>query len=305
MPPSAQGRWIELQLRPAARLTWWGPAWALICGTIASGGWQPSGRDLLRIGLALLLVDPVLGAVWDGLEALADDLHRPLSSAPDPPVPQPFRGLIRPGRRLARVVSVTATSLLLTLLLVAVLAILLGRAASWLILGAVLLAIAMVMLVGSHSLLWALMRALLEVGLAWVLALVLFRPGGLPPPAGALADLTRPVTLEWLRAHGPQLAPAILCSLTYFSVLRLSHGATRTAGWSLFLPAQAALAVPLILLQRPLLAAGILLLVAAQALFRPWLGRRGGAWFLHHTQFYVMAVMLLTAVGLRPGPWPP
>jgi hypothetical protein len=207
--------------------------------------------------------------------------------------------LTRLGRRFARLGSATTASLLLTLLLVTMLAVLLGRAVSWLILVAVLLAILVVMLAGPRSRLWALTRALLEVGLAWVVALLLFWPGSLPLPADAIGELTWPILRDWLGAYGPLLSPAFFCSLAYLSVLCLSHGLTRAAGWSLFLPAQVALAVLLILLERPLFAAGVLILVAAQALFRPWLGRRGGAWFLRQTQFYVMAVMLLTAVGLR------
>jgi len=213
--------------------------------------------------------------------------------------------LIQLGGHLAQLACATSASLLLVLLLVAVLAILLGHAASWLILGAVLFAIFVVLSAGPHSRAWTLTRALLEVGLAWMLALLLFRPGGLSLPTEAITDFTWPALLGWLRAYGPELAPAFLCSLAYLSVVRLSHGFTRAVGWAFFLPTQVGLAVLLILLKRPLFAAGVLLLVAAQALFRPWLRRRGGAWFLRQTQFYVMAVMLLTAVGLRTGGWPP
>lgn len=300
MPASSQGRWIDLQLRPAARLTWWGPAWALLCGTIASGGWELAGRDALRFGLALFLVDPVLGAVWGSLEALAAEIATPEAApATDLRRAWPVRLLARLGRRLAGLWSPTGASLLLTVPVAVALSIVLGPAVSGLIFVCIPLAVLSLALFGPRSRVWALVRALLEVTLTWVVGYVLFRPGGMTLPALDLADPAWPVLLHWLRAHGPATLLALLFALTYFSVLRLSQGVQGAGGWGLFLPAQIGVALLLVGLRQPLFAAGILLLVTAQALFRPWLTRRGGIWFLRQTQFYVMAVMLVAALGLR------
>lgn len=300
MPLAGQGRWIDLQLRPAPRLTWWGPAWALICGTIASGGWEPAGRDVLRIGLALFLVDPVLPALWGGLETLAGGAATSEAPFVHPlHLPWPARFLARLKRRLTDLGSPTGTSLLLLLLLTAALSAALGPAVWSLSLLAVLLAFVSLALAGSRSQIWAFVRALLEVAGAWVVGYVLFHPGDVTLPAWHMGDPVWPALFDGLRAHGLATLPALLFALAYFSVLQVSRGAQAAAGWGLFLLAQLGVGVILIGLHQPLFAAGILLLVAIQTLFRPWLRRSGGVWFLQQTQFYVMAIMLLTALGLR------
>ncbi len=66
MQPSATrpplGRRIALELRPARPLTWIGPGWAVICGALASGALALSGETFLRIAIAIILADPILGA---------------------------------------------------------------------------------------------------------------------------------------------------------------------------------------------------------------------------------------------------
>lgn len=56
------GRRISLELHPAQTITWIGPAWATICGALASGAFSLSGETLLRILVAIILTDPILGA---------------------------------------------------------------------------------------------------------------------------------------------------------------------------------------------------------------------------------------------------
>lgn len=58
----ALGRRIALELRPARPATWLGPAWATLCGVVASGAFVFSGQDVLRLLVAILLTDPLLGA---------------------------------------------------------------------------------------------------------------------------------------------------------------------------------------------------------------------------------------------------
>ncbi len=56
------GRRIALELRPAQPITWIGPAWATLCGGLASGALSLSGETLLRFAIVIILTDPVLGA---------------------------------------------------------------------------------------------------------------------------------------------------------------------------------------------------------------------------------------------------
>lgn len=59
----AVGRRVALELRPARPLTWLGPIAATICGALAAGGLTTlSGETLLRVAIAILLTDPILGA---------------------------------------------------------------------------------------------------------------------------------------------------------------------------------------------------------------------------------------------------
>lgn len=56
------GRLIALDVRPTRTLTLLGPAWAAICGAIASGGLTLRGQTLLTLILIVMLCDAFLGA---------------------------------------------------------------------------------------------------------------------------------------------------------------------------------------------------------------------------------------------------
>jgi hypothetical protein len=59
------GRITQLRLRPIRPLWSVGPGWAAIGGALASGGFALAPQTLLRLALVWLLVDAVLGVVWD------------------------------------------------------------------------------------------------------------------------------------------------------------------------------------------------------------------------------------------------
>lgn len=65
------GRWIALDVRPTRPLTWLGPAWATLCGALASGGLTLAGQSFLTLVLSLLLSDTLLGA-WRALWLQSD-----------------------------------------------------------------------------------------------------------------------------------------------------------------------------------------------------------------------------------------
>ncbi len=103
----ALGRQIALDLRPAQPLTWIGPAWATVCGAIASGGLGFSGDTLVRILVAVILADPVLGA-WR-LAWVKTNWRAPLSIWRPTPTRSwtllPYARLDSPAARLSRWIS--------------------------------------------------------------------------------------------------------------------------------------------------------------------------------------------------------
>lgn len=65
------GRWMAIDFRPTRPLTILGPAWAMLCGAIASGGLNWRGQSVLFLILSFILCDALLGAwraLWFGSE---------------------------------------------------------------------------------------------------------------------------------------------------------------------------------------------------------------------------------------------
>ena len=61
----AEGRLLTLQVRSAGTRTWLGPAWAVLCGAVASGGLELHWQTLVGLLFVVLLADVFLGTVWD------------------------------------------------------------------------------------------------------------------------------------------------------------------------------------------------------------------------------------------------
>jgi hypothetical protein len=285
-------------MRPAHRLIGWGPAWAAGCGALASGGLQATLADLAGLILVLFIADPLLGAIWDGVEALA------APAAAGPAVSSPSRAT----RLRARLATPTTARLALGLALALVLAGLTGRDVLAVVAIGLTVAGAIVVAFGSRSAVWTLARAGLEVGLAWSLGYVGFYPASLRPPAGLALDwraldtlrdsvaVAWPAAVGWLAPHAPALAFVGLFSLAYFNAWRLHTGATVRLGLgNLSLLAAAAV---LVAAGQPLAATTIGVLTFGQAVFQPWRAVGGSDWFLGRAQFYVMGCMLVAAVGV-------
>jgi hypothetical protein len=103
----ALGRRITLELRPAAPVTWLGPAFATFCGGIASGAFTLSGESLLRLVIAIILTDPILGA-WRAAW-VNTDWRAPLSVWKPTPTRSwmllPYARLDSPAARLSQWIS--------------------------------------------------------------------------------------------------------------------------------------------------------------------------------------------------------
>jgi hypothetical protein len=59
------GRVVTLAVGRARSRVWLGPAWAVLCGAVASGGLSLQWRTPLVLLLGMLLADSVLGSLWE------------------------------------------------------------------------------------------------------------------------------------------------------------------------------------------------------------------------------------------------
>jgi hypothetical protein len=289
-PPPASGGLIRFRAQLANLTTWLSPAWAALCGVIASGGFDWQGTDWLRLALLILLVDGGWGTLWTTMSST--DWTAPLRQwrtwefgerTPKPPYTLPNS----PGDRLLQWIGLfrawwrhlfwlscgpALTTIAVAVPVTAVLAALLGQDLLLLSAGAL---------------------AVMQLGLAWT------GGSGIPAP-GWSATVT--VTLPWLAGHvafGPLTASS--------SVLALILGLVWGAAWRVESPrgrilaagGQLLAAAILVALNQPLAACGLALLLVPQLALLVWIGRGQPAdWYVRHTRPWLMAAMLIAAWAL-------
>jgi hypothetical protein len=61
------GHFIRIQIPARSRALWLSPAWAVVCGIVASSAFVWTGRDVLIAVLAILLADGAWATAWWGL----------------------------------------------------------------------------------------------------------------------------------------------------------------------------------------------------------------------------------------------
>jgi len=274
----AHGGLIRLQVRVADLITWLGPAWAALCGVVASGGFHWREGGFLRLALLILLVDGGWGTLWAALGST--DWAKPLrrwrnwrfgDRAAVPPYTLPGA----PGDRLSRwlgqlrawwrdilwptcgpAVSAAAIALPVTGILGA-------------LLGPKLLLLSLAALATMQlGLAWRGFDAAIAVAFPWLAGHVAF--GALTPGSAGLALL---LTLAWgaaWYAEGPR-------------------------GRALGVGGQLLAAALLVALRRPLAAGVLTLLLVPQLALLPWLPDRHTSWYSRHTRPWLMAAMLIAA----------
>ncbi len=178
------GRRIALELYSARPLTWLGPIAATICGALAAGGLVVSGETLLRVAIAILLTDPILGA-WRAAW-VNTDWRQPLRGWQATPsrawMLVPYARLGSPAARFSQWLSSRArfwreavvpqvgqsiTAILVTGLIALSVALVLGTTTFLLTIAALLLAPLESELGEQGAGRWA--RALSEIGMAWLI----------------------------------------------------------------------------------------------------------------------------------------
>jgi len=296
-----EGRLLRRVLAP-------GPAWATLCGIIASGSFNWNAADLLRLGLLLFLVEAGWSSVWVAATspAWAEALHRWATWKGGPPrqtlVRLPYLRPDAPGDHLARWLAdlrdwwghclvPTAGPALSSLLIAGPLSLLLAAA-----LGPRLLLLTL----GAFAL--------------TQLAFALGAGAGQSGPATYSAASAVHIALPWLAGHAAYapLSPvsvslALAYSLAYLGLARISDKGWQTnngPGSSFVLRPSALLnlgqvcAVVILIAAGRTVAGGLAGLLAFPILtLQPWLvqGMNGNA-FVRRAQWPLMLAMLIAAL---------
>jgi hypothetical protein len=286
----ASGGLIRLQGRSADLVTRLGPAWATICGVIASGSFDWQGQHWLWLALLILLVDGGWGTLWTALGGTnwATSLRRWRNwRFGEPFVIPPYTLPGSPGDRASRWLGQLRMW---------------WRDIFWPTCGPAVLAIAIALPVtlvlgiflGTEVvLLSAAALAMMQLGMAW--------EGGrgvIAPKWNAIISLSLP----WLAGH------ATFGHITLQSAgLALAFALAWGSAWRAHLPWERALgigtqllgAMLLAILHNPLAAGGLLLLLTPQLMLLPWLQRgQSASWYTQHTRPWLMAAMLIAAWAL-------
>lgn len=322
------GRVLQLTLRPARRWMWLGAGWAALCGSVASGGLRLDVGTMVRLPALLFLADALLGTVWTALAAAADrmaqapargdrhfeatepvETHRTARDDADSLSREDTLALAavatplpaRAGRMAARWrEEITVASRELQHWLIAVAATLavaglLGPPVAVLTGLGLLFPLVVAFAFGGHPLRGALTRATLEMFLPWSLGLAAFAPPTAINASG-LADLTVAMVL-WVADHGTLFVLAGLFSVAYYALLTADRPARRRWRTGLLNLPQGIIVTLLVVWEQPLLAGAAALLWLAQLPFQPYLRLGRVRWYLHHTQWFVMGLLLAASVA--------
>jgi len=282
------GRLVALDFRPVRPLTMLGPAWAALCGAIASGALVWSSQSLLNVILLLLLCDALLGA-WrahwleaDWRNALPHNLSRAQIwlALPDDEADSFFARMNRFVSRRIKFVRTGIWPLMDSEMI------------GMLIAGLLALCIAVVL--G-----WV---TTLLTGFALILALV---EGQLEPRLGAILRAVFEITLPWLIAQSAfgyfswlSLIFALLFTIVYLALLDLSSTRKERRIMVSNLTQLTALLL-LIAMNAPagagIVALGLLAQVLWQTRFRL---DRDGRMYAQRVQSYVLIAMLVTGFSL-------
>jgi hypothetical protein len=284
------GQLVRLDVTLRGSGLWLGPIWAILCGIIASGGWKWNGASLLEAVLVFFLVDGAWATLWAA--AAETDWATPARewgrSEVTPARALPYTQPNTPGDRAMRwlahttrwwrehlrpsIGSAVSTILLCVAFSAALSAVLGWPAVALSAAGAAVVQLGVVVGRGTGRPLPAL-KATLDIGLAWLLAHVVFAP------------LTAPSAL---------LAAAF--AAVYGTGLTLVEGGQHATLWN---AAQFAAAGLLVLMRQPVAALAVFLMVIPQMLLEPALRRgMGGAWFVRSTQAWLMIAMLIAAIAV-------
>jgi len=304
------GRAILLRLESGRPLTILSPAWAGLCGLLVSGGLAWNLHTLVIVVLLLLLVEPLMGGLWEQAITAYRPTASPVSVAEihemsaiaepavdDPPgqtdtlLALPFARAGSPGDRLLRALAVIVTEL---------------QAQRWertAFLLNLLFALAVASVLGSATLLLAAV-ILLAARLHW--------PTGLP---ALMAEAGYAMLLPWLMgmaalghvagrdltAYRPALLLMLTCTIAYVACLMLARGAGRPALAILDATQVAVLLYLLIRHETPAVWLVGMCLVGQWAMHADFLHGGSGPDYLRRAAVYIALGMIAAALALAPA----
>ena len=289
-PHPTSGGLIRLQAQLVDLATWLCPAWAALCGVVASGGFAWQGEGWSRLALLILLVDGGWGTLWTALGSTdwAAALHQWRTweygeRTPKPPYTLPDS----PGDRVISWIGLFRAW---------------WRHLFWLDCGPAVLSIIIALLV--TALLGVLLgQEMLLLSMAAVAAMqagvVASRGSGAAAPEW---DALLGITLPWLAGHiafGPltpgSSALALILGLAWGTAWRVKSPRGRIVAGGTQLLAAALL----VALEQPLAAGCLALLSVPQLVLLPWIERgQPAGWYVRYTRPWLMAAMLIAAWAL-------
>ncbi|MFQ6001555.1 MAG: hypothetical protein ACE5LG_07785 [Anaerolineae bacterium] len=275
---------------------WLGPAWAVLCGGLASGRLGFNGRTLLVLLLSLFLGDPLLGTIWREASIIASPSsptslsERSKARLSPPPYTLPGSLADRLFRwaegRLSWWSSVwprfeaPLAGLAFALPLAFVLAILLGRSVVMLIAVALILVAWESLRLNGGKEPSRLLRASYAGGMAWLVGYLAFGPS-IPQVA--------------IRRYGEAILWALIYTGVLYAFQSIDKG-ERDKGVRVLNLVQIFGVAVLVLTKEPILAGVAGLLLLPQMLLQPVFKRRD--WYLQRTQFLAMMAMMVGALAV-------
>jgi hypothetical protein len=279
------GQFLRFQIPARSRTFWLSPAWAVLCGLIASNAFVWTGRDALIAALAVIIADGAWATLWWGvaetdwqqLSATWKAVAVSRSESPlvvhGSPADRSQYGLARlrvwwraGGREQA---GTPLFSALFALALSVLLSAVIGWQALALTLAAFALTqIALILRLHQRAISW--LHGFVAIGLTWMLG------------HAAFSELTLLSALS-----------AVIFSFAYAAMRDLAQGAVTTRRW--LLP-QIILIIVLIWLQQPISALALIALFVAQALLTTVMHSLD---FARAAQWWLMLAMLVVALGIR------
>ncbi len=281
---------FRLTARAGNLITWLAPAWAVLCGVVASAGFTWQRQSWIRLALLILLVDAGWGSLWSALAA--SDWVTPLRRwrgwhKNSPTAALPYTLPHTPGGKLRRLLGrlrawwsdvlwpscgLALLTILASLPVTALLAGLLGL--DLLLLSAAALAV-------------------MQLGVLW-------ERGRRPVPPGW--DAIVAVALPWLAGHiafGPPTLRSAGLAVLYTVAWGHAWRVTSSSGRVLTVGTQVVAMVALVALQRPFAAAALFLALVPQLDLLPWTGpARPSSWYVPHVRPWMMAAMLVAALAI-------
>ena len=286
-----EGRVFTIEVKGASSRTWLGPAWAVVCGAVASGGLALEWRVPVLLLLGVLLTDSVLGSVWrlvvEG--APEEESSKPesgsVASAPPFVLPERLEKRVAEWRRAMRThVGSRVLGLGFLSLFALLIGAILGNVAVVLTAVALLVAMARLVIASRDGVLHGLLASVYLAGLPWLMGYAAFG------------------SLQWgadgKRAFALALVWAVVYAVTFHGY-RLLGGQLLSRGATVLSLAQVAAVVVLLVAREPILAGAVGLLLLPQLMLQPALLKVGeGLWYLQRVQVFTLLATLVTAAAM-------